>query len=153
MSGPEIKTSAPAPFPPGLHNAFLFAAFNALSFPLVVGNPMILYAKTLGASATAANVVKLDQFVVATTREMDGAAIEARRGITVNNFPRGTIVSVGLHPLRNGQPAGGRGKNGFFKCPADTPPAPGKHCDSVQGSMEYGEGVLPTQSDPLPPPQ
>jgi hypothetical protein len=85
--------------------------------------------------------------------EMDGAAIEARRGITVNNFPRGTIVSVGLHPLRNGQPAGGRGKNGFFKCPADTPPAPGKHCDSVQGSMEYGEGVLPTQSDPLPPPR
>ena len=57
MSGPEIKTSAPAPFPPGLHNAFLFAAFNALSFPLVVGNPMILYAKTLGASATVLGII------------------------------------------------------------------------------------------------
>jgi hypothetical protein len=84
--------------------------------------------------------------------EMGGAAIEARHGISVNNFPRGTIVSVGLHPLRNGYPAGGRGKNGFYKCPADTPPAPGKHCDSVAGSMAYGEGTLPETSDPLPAP-
>lgn len=83
--------------------------------------------------------------------EMGGAAIEARKGVTVNNFPRGTIVSVGLHPLRNGFPGGGRGKNGFFKCPADTPPPPGKHCDSVPGSMAYGEGVLPESSDPVPP--
>ena len=84
--------------------------------------------------------------------EMDGAAIAARHGITVNNFPRGSIISVGLHPLRNGYPAGGRGKNGLYKCPADTPPAAGKHCDSVQGSMAYGEGQLPATSDPLPPP-
>lgn len=84
--------------------------------------------------------------------EMDGAPIAARQGVTVNNFPRGTIMSVGVHPLRNGQPAGGRGKNGVFKCPADTPPAPGKHCDSVQGSTSHGEGVLPAMSDPLPPP-
>lgn len=62
--------------------------------------------------------------------EMDAAAAVARDGITVNNFPRGTIISLGLHPLRTGLPAGGRGKNGLFKCPADTPPAPGKHCDS-----------------------
>ena len=34
--------------------------------------------------------------------EMDGAAREALDGVTVNGFPRGTIVSVGLHPLRNG---------------------------------------------------
>jgi hypothetical protein len=67
--------------------------------------------------------------------EMDGAAIAARHGITVNNFPRGTIISVGLHPLRNGYPAGGRGKNGLFK-----------------GGMAYGEGELPATSDPLPPP-
>lgn len=74
--------------------------------------------------------------------EMDGAAIEAREGITVNAFPRGTIISVGLHPLRNGHTGGGRGQNGFFKCPADTPPAPGKHCDSVAGSQAFGEGEL-----------
>jgi hypothetical protein len=74
--------------------------------------------------------------------EMDGAAVEARKGITVNAFPRGTIISVGLHPLRNGHTGGGRGQNGFFKCPADTPPAAGKHCDSVTGSQAFGDGVL-----------
>jgi Family of unknown function (DUF6152) len=82
--------------------------------------------------------------------EMDGASIAARQGITVNGFPRGTIISVGLHPLRNGFPGGGRGKNGLFKCPPDTPPAPGKHCDSVAGSTSHGEGVLPEPTDPVP---
>jgi hypothetical protein len=82
--------------------------------------------------------------------EMDGASIAARDGITVNGFPRGTIVSVGLHPLRNGFPAGGRGKSGFFKCPPDTPPASGKHCDSVPGATAHGEGVLPEPTDPAP---
>jgi hypothetical protein len=84
--------------------------------------------------------------------EMEAAAAAALEGITVNNFPRGTIISVGLHPLRNGFPAGGRGKNGLFKCPADTPPAPGKHCDSVKGSTSHGKGVLPqpTGSAPVP---
>ena len=82
--------------------------------------------------------------------EMDGASLAARDGITVNGFPRGTIVSVGLHPLRNGFPGGGRGESGFFKCPADTPPAPGKHCDSVDGSTHHGEGVLPEPTGPAP---
>ena len=44
-------------FPPGLHNAFLFAAFNALSFQIVLASPMILYAKSLGASATILGIV------------------------------------------------------------------------------------------------
>jgi hypothetical protein len=84
--------------------------------------------------------------------EMDTAAVVARDGITVNNFPRGTIMSVGLHPLRNGYPGGGRGKNGLFKCPADTPPAPGKHCDSVKGSTSHGQGILPEPTGPVPMP-
>ena len=84
--------------------------------------------------------------------EMDTAAVAARDGITVNNFPRGTIISVGLHPLRTGLPAGGRGKYGLFKCPADTPPAAGKHCDSVKGSTSHGQGVLPNPSGPVPMP-
>jgi len=46
-----------AHFPPGLHNAFLFAAFNALSFQIVLASPMILYAKSLGASATVLGIV------------------------------------------------------------------------------------------------
>lgn len=82
--------------------------------------------------------------------EMAGAAIAALDGITVNNFPRGTIVSVGVHPLRNGFPAGGRGKSGFFRCPPNTSPAPGKHCDSVAGATAHGEGVLPEPTDPAP---
>ena len=82
--------------------------------------------------------------------EMDGAAIAARQGISVNGFPRGTILSVGLHPLRNGFAGGGRGKSGLFKCPADTPPAPSKHCDSVTGSTSHGEGVLPVPTGEAP---
>ncbi|HTR01171.1 MAG TPA: DUF6152 family protein [Candidatus Acidoferrum sp.] len=81
--------------------------------------------------------------------EMRSAGEEARHGITVNAFPRGSIVSIGFHPLRNGFPGGGRGKNGFFKCPDDTPPAAGKHCDSVPGSKLYGEGGL-TPTEPMP---
>ena len=69
------------------------------------------------------------------------------------NVPRGTSLSVGLHPLRNGLPAGGRGKNGLFKCPADTPPMPGKHCDSVKGSTSHGHGVMPKPTGPVPPPK
>jgi hypothetical protein len=82
--------------------------------------------------------------------EMDGAAIEARDGISVNGFPRGTIVSVGLHPLRNGFPGGGRGESGLYRCPADTPPAANLHCDSVAGSTTHGRGELPVPTGALP---
>ena len=83
--------------------------------------------------------------------ELDAASVAARDGITVNNFPRGTILSVGLHPLRTGLTAGARGsRHGLFKCPADTPPSPGKHCDSVKGSTSHGAGVLPVPTAPLP---
>ena len=44
-------------FPPGLHNAFLFSTFNALSFQIVLSSPMVLYAKTLGASATVLGII------------------------------------------------------------------------------------------------
>lgn len=82
--------------------------------------------------------------------EMGSSAAEAREGISVNGFPRGSIISVGLHPLRNGRPAGGRGSSGLFKCPANTPPAPGLHCDSVEGSSSHGDGIMnePTGTPP-----
>src|SRR5205823_14045407 len=60
---PQIKTTpgeehaAEATFPPGLHNAFLFSGFNALSYPLVLGSPMVLYAKSLEASATVLGII------------------------------------------------------------------------------------------------
>jgi MFS family permease len=53
-SPPEGEESQ---FPPGMQNAFLFAIFNALSFQIVLGSPMILYAKNLGASATVLGII------------------------------------------------------------------------------------------------
>jgi hypothetical protein len=77
--------------------------------------------------------------------EMAGAAQAAQMGISVNGFTPGTIFSVGLHPLRNGQPGGDRGSSGLFKCPAGTPPAAGLHCDSIEASTAHGTGVLPAE--------
>lgn len=79
--------------------------------------------------------------------EMTGSAQSARDGISVSTFPPGTIFSVGLHPLRSGEPAGSREGYGMFKCPEKTPPAPGKHCDSVEGHTAFGSGPLPTPTE------
>jgi hypothetical protein len=77
------------------------------------------------------------------TVEMGQSGQMARQGISVNTFPAGTVFSVGLHPLRSGQPAGAR-QGGLFKCPGRTPPAPGKHCDSVPGHTAIGSEPLAT---------
>jgi hypothetical protein len=53
-------TIAPAEvvaFPPGLHHAYLFATFNAFSYQVVLNSPMVLYAKSLGASATVLGII------------------------------------------------------------------------------------------------
>jgi MFS family permease len=44
-------------FPPGLHNAYLFSTFNAFSYQIVLNSPMVLYAKTLGATATVLGII------------------------------------------------------------------------------------------------
>src|SRR5262245_51856009 len=56
---PELSTDQPgkAAFPPGMANAFIFATFNALSFQIVLGSPMVLYAKSLDASATVLGII------------------------------------------------------------------------------------------------
>ncbi len=77
--------------------------------------------------------------------EMAGAAGAAAQGITVDTFPPGTIFSVGLHPLRNGAPGGDRGQAGLFKCPENTPPKEGEHCDAVDGATQHGNGVIPEE--------
>jgi MFS family permease len=46
-----------ASFPPGLHHAYIFSVFNAFSFQVVLNSPMVLYAKTLGASATVLGII------------------------------------------------------------------------------------------------
>ena len=71
--------------------------------------------------------------------EMAGAAAMAAQGISVNTFPVGTIFSVHLHPLRDGKNFGTM-EGPVFKCPKDTPPAPGKDCSTVTGSIQHGRG-------------
>ena len=60
MSSVATDDSSPASgqrFPPGLHNAYLFSMFNAFSYQIVLNSPMVLYAKTLGASATVLGII------------------------------------------------------------------------------------------------
>jgi hypothetical protein len=71
--------------------------------------------------------------------EMAGAAAVATEGITVTSFVPGTIFSVNVNPLRDGKNFGSR-TGMIYKCPKDTPPAAGKHCNSVQGSTQHGRG-------------
>lgn len=80
------------------------------------------------------------------TVEMAGSAAMARQGVTVAAYPPRTVISVALHPLRNGEPGGSR-EGAMFRCPDETPPEPGKHCDSVEGHTVVGSGELaqPTQ--------
>jgi MFS family permease len=55
----EVGTSNPAMegFPPGLSNAYWFSVFNAFSFQIVLNSPMVLYGKSLGASATVLGII------------------------------------------------------------------------------------------------
>lgn len=43
--------------PHGLANAYVFAALNALSFQMILGSPMILYAKALDARSTVLGII------------------------------------------------------------------------------------------------
>ena len=69
--------------------------------------------------------------------EMAGAAAVAAQGITAAAFPVGTIFSVKVNPLRDGSNFGSR-VGAIAKCPWKTPPAPGKSCDTVQGTELLG---------------
>lgn len=74
--------------------------------------------------------------------EMQGSSQMARQGVTVSAYPPGTIISVALHPVRAGD-LGGVRVGGMFRCPDRTPPAPGMHCDSVEGHTAIGNEPLP----------
>jgi len=54
---PVSEGSANEQLPPGLQNAYCFAVFNAMSFQFVLSSPMVLYAKSLGASATILGII------------------------------------------------------------------------------------------------
>jgi len=78
--------------------------------------------------------------------QMESAAQAVKDGITRESFPQGTVFSMGLHPRRDGKPAGDRGNSGLFQCPKGSVPKPGMHCDSVEGSKSFGAGVLPKET-------
>lgn len=83
--------------------------------------------------------------------EMAGSAAAASEGVSVASFPAGTVFSAGLHPMRNGDPKGLR-EGPLFKCPVGAngksqPPAAGKHCDTVTGSLTIGQGKLATPTE------
>jgi hypothetical protein len=77
--------------------------------------------------------------------QMESAAEAFQHGITRDSFPQGTVFSMGVHPRRDGKPAGDRGDSGLFQCPKGKVPEPGKHCDSVEGTKTFGEGELPPE--------
>ncbi len=59
-SGERAPGDSPAPAaapPPVLRNIYGFSAFNAISFQMVLGSPMVLYAKSLNASATTLGII------------------------------------------------------------------------------------------------
>jgi len=78
--------------------------------------------------------------------QMESAAQAYKDGITRESFPQGTVFSMGLHPRRDGKPAGDRGMSGLFQCPKGTKPEAGKHCDSVPGAKAFGKGELPKET-------
>ena len=82
--------------------------------------------------------------------QMESAAQAFKDGITKESFPQGTVFSMGLHPRRDGKPAGDRGMSGLFQCPKGSKPEPGKHCDSVAGNKTFGAGELPKEGAAVP---
>jgi hypothetical protein len=81
--------------------------------------------------------------------QMESAPQALKDGITKESFPQGTVFSMGIHPRRDGKPAGDRGDSGLFQCAKGTKPEPGKHCDSVAAHKTFGAGVLPKHT-PFP---
>ena len=57
IQNPPTAHATSAPLPTGLRNVWWFAIFNALSYQMILGSPMVLYAQSLGASATVLGIV------------------------------------------------------------------------------------------------
>jgi hypothetical protein len=69
--------------------------------------------------------------------EMGGAATMAQQGVTAKSFAAGTIFSIKLNPLRDGSNFGSS-RGTIVRCPDKAKPAPGKTCDTVEGSTFHG---------------
>ena len=77
--------------------------------------------------------------------EMAGSAASAQQGISVSEFPAGTIFTVSLHPLRSGEPAGAR-EGALYKCPAkpgaQPPPRPASTATPSRACVAIGAGFV-----------
>ena len=75
--------------------------------------------------------------------EMAGTSQLERQGVTGATYPAGTVISVKVNPLRDGNNFGAR-VGALARCPTDPAtkkpklPAAGKHCDSVEGHTLSG---------------
>ena len=93
-------------FPAGLPNVFVFAIFNALSFQIVLGGPMVLYAKSLGASATVLGIITgmmplLVIFQIPAARHV--SRVGYKRFVFAGWGTRvGFIFAIALFPLASG---------------------------------------------------
>src|SRR5262249_48182595 len=78
--------------------------------------------------------------------QMESAAQAYKDGVTKESFPQGAVFSIGLHPRRDGKPAGDRGWSGLFHCAKGTKLDRVRHCDWVAGAKAFGAGELPKES-------
>lgn len=150
-SAATLATAAALTLPAEAHHSF--AMYNTQKLRVMTGvvtrvdpNPNHLQIFFAQMNEDRTNVIRdEDGEPIVWSVEMGGSAMMARQGVSVNSFPRGTVFSVGFHPLRNGEPGGSR-EGGMFKCPDRTPPEPGMHCDSVEGAEQIGDEPLPEPS-------
>ncbi|MDA0814848.1 MAG: MFS transporter, partial [Verrucomicrobia bacterium] len=107
---PQNQSNADRNYPAGTRNAYGFAAFNALSFQMVLGSPMILYAKSLGASATILGLIAgmlpllvALQIPAAGYVDRAGYKVFVVTGWTIRTFFVGLMIPVPLAmvPLSN----------------------------------------------------
>ncbi|MDX6765843.1 MAG: MFS transporter [Candidatus Methylacidiphilales bacterium] len=58
LPAPQANPQQSDGLPEGIHHAYWFQVFNSASFSIVLGMPMVLYFKSLGASATVIGIVQ-----------------------------------------------------------------------------------------------
>lgn len=80
-------------YPPGATNANWFSAFNAVGFQITLGSPMILYAKSIGATATVLGII------AALTPLLTIAQIPAARLLVHSGYRRFVFRGWGLRTI------------------------------------------------------
>ena len=77
--------------------------------------------------------------------QMESAAQAFKDGITRESFPQGTVFSMGVHPRRDGKPAGDRGESGSVSVPEGQEAGARQALRLGGGRKAFGEGELPAE--------